>query len=296
MTMPRLPLLEVFGFPTSDASPEATRHRQHALCPFNNGVPNCTKDKADNPLGVCSIHSGSGTAIICPVRFREAWTIAGDAASFFFPPDARWTSLVEIHLQDADGEAAGNIDLVLVSYDRAGRILDFGACEVQAVYISGNVRKPFEFYMEDPLRRATQDWPGTLYPRADYLSSSRKRLAPQLLFKGGILHAWGKKQAVVLHQAFYDTLPPFESVPPTEADLAWLVYDLVPDPATGRFHLTKTQTAYTVFEPTMLKVTTTTPGPVGDFLDHLQAKLDEALERTPPDPPGVIEMPVRGRE
>jgi len=36
------------------------------------------------------------------------------------------------------------------------------------------------------------------YPRPDYLSSSRKRLAPQLIFKGGIINAWGKKTAVAL--------------------------------------------------------------------------------------------------
>ena len=38
-------------------------------------------------------------------------------------------------------------------------------------------------------------------PRPDYLSSSRKRLAPQLIFKGGILKTWGRKQAVAVHSA-----------------------------------------------------------------------------------------------
>ena len=36
------------------------------------------------------------------------------------------------------------------------------------------------------------------YPRPDFLSSSRKRLAPQLMFKGGILNYWEKKMAVAL--------------------------------------------------------------------------------------------------
>ena len=34
------------------------------------------------------------------------------------------------------------------------------------------------------------------YPRPDYLSSSRKRLAPQLIFKGGIFNTWKKKTAL----------------------------------------------------------------------------------------------------
>ena len=52
------PLAEVFGFPVSNASKEALRFRHNRLCPFNNKVPSCTKDKAKNPLGVCSIFNG----------------------------------------------------------------------------------------------------------------------------------------------------------------------------------------------------------------------------------------------
>ena len=95
-----------------------------------------------------------------------------------------------------------------VSYDSDGRILDFGALEVQAVYISGNVREPFEYYMKDPRGRAQMNWSDQPnYPRPDYLSSSRKRLAPQLIFNGGILNSWRKKSAVALNKGFFDTLP-----------------------------------------------------------------------------------------
>jgi hypothetical protein len=51
------PLAEVFGFPATDMSASANRHRTKRLCPFNNKVPNCTKDKAQDPLGVCSVLS-----------------------------------------------------------------------------------------------------------------------------------------------------------------------------------------------------------------------------------------------
>jgi hypothetical protein len=92
--MQRHPLIEVFGFPANDLSPEAERYRRLRLCPFNNKVPNCTKDKANDPLGVCSISERDGAyAITCPVRFRQDWLIAEDAAAFFFPEHTNWTLL-----------------------------------------------------------------------------------------------------------------------------------------------------------------------------------------------------------
>ncbi|MBM3334360.1 hypothetical protein FJY63_06840, partial [Candidatus Sumerlaeota bacterium] len=144
------PLAEVFGFGVADHSEAATRSRKHSLCPFNNKVANCTKDKAKVSLGVCSIYDKNEIVITCPIRFREDWLIAVDAASFFFPATARWSSLVEVRLNDAHGKAAGNIDVVLLAYDGNGKVYDFGALEIQAVYISGNVREPFKRYMENP--------------------------------------------------------------------------------------------------------------------------------------------------
>lgn len=244
--MAKQPLAEVFGYPIDNHTLDAKRCRANAICPFGNNVPNCTKDKANDPLGVCSIKDGDEVIITCPVRFREKWIIAEDAASFFFPKGARWTTLTEVRLKDRHGKSAGNIDVVLCSYDERGRVTDFGALEVQAVYISGNVRKPFEHFMESPEQRMGMDWSARQnYPKADYLSSSRKRLAPQLIFKGGILKAWGKRSAVALNRGFFNTLPPLEKVAPKEADIAWLIYDLVNNPSRCNYELTLGDIAYT---------------------------------------------------
>ncbi len=122
-------------------------------------------------------------AITCPIRFRQDWLIADDAAAFFFPLGVTWTSLTEVRLNDRHDQSAGNIDVVLVAYDDRGLITDFGTLEVQAVYISGNIRRAFEYYMTDPAGRHDMDWTKERnYPRPDYLSSSRKRLAPQLIY------------------------------------------------------------------------------------------------------------------
>jgi len=284
--MPAQPLVEVFGYPADDQSAEASRHRRDRLCPYGNKVPNCTKDKISAPLGVCSIYEGETPTIVCPVRFRERWLIASDAAAFFFPKDTRWTSLTEVRLRDGNGKAAGNIDVVLVAYDKNQRVVDFGSLEIQGVYISGNLRRPFERYMSDPATGANMDWRKEKnYPSADYLSSSRKRLAPQLIYKGGILHAWGRKMAVAIDRHFLEELPPLPEVDPGDADVAWMVYHL--DRGQERYEFKRYRTIYTKFIPALEMITKTVPGNESDFRNVLQKKLDEKLSGTSAEAPRV---------
>lgn len=288
--IPTHPLAEVFGFPVSNVSEQAKRYRDNRLCPFNNRVPSCTKDKASDPLGVCSIFVDDGEiAVTCPVRFRQDWIIAEDAANFFFPSGTSWTSLTEVRLNDMNSKSAGNIDVVLVSYNERGRVVDSGALEVQAVYISGNVRRPFEYYMEDPSSRQDMVWRGRqYYPRADYLSSPRKRLAPQLIFKGGILNAWGRKMAVAMDKSFFQTLPKLEETTREKAEVAWLVYDLELNPAATQYTLSRHQVLYTRLETALTQITRSDPGDESEFIERLQTKLDEKLENgNPPDAPTI---------
>ena len=285
------PLAEVFGFPADNASAAANRYRRSKLCPYNNKVPNCTKDKASDPLGVCSIFHDEDVVITCPVRFRQEWVIAEQAANFFFPEDAQWTSLTEVRLNDSNGDTAGNIDVVLVQYDAKGQVIDFGALEIQAVYISGNVRRPFEHYMTNPVDNANLEWTGPNYPRPDYLSSSRKRLAPQLLYKGEIINSWKRKIAVALNGGLFRTLPTFETVPSADADIAWLVYELDLNDEKNVYEIRLDQTVYSNFDVSLNKITRPEPGDERDFIAGLQSKLDEMLEEpNPPDAPTFEEL------
>lgn len=279
--MAKQPLAEVFGFPITNQSEEARRFRNNRLCPYNNGSPNCTKTSQENPLGVCSVYGSGGEVVItCPTRFRESWLIASDAAEFFFPAGTTWTSVTEVQLNDHAGKSAGNIDVVLISYDEVGRVLDYGALEVQAVYISGNVRTPFAHYMEDPSNRQEMDWSSQRnYPRPDYLSSSRKRLAPQLIFKGGILNTWRRKMAVALNRGFFNTLPVLDEVDPTDADIAWMIYDLEHHTGLDRYQLVKHRVIYTKFEAALLKITRSEAGEESRFLNQLQSSLNRRLSR-----------------
>lgn len=281
--IPKHPLAEVFGFPVCDMSPNAMRHRKNRLCPFNNKIPNCTKDKAQAPLGVCSIYHNDEIVITCPIRFQENWRIAEDAANFFFGPEALWTSLAEVRLKDATGSSAGNIDLVLCEYDSQAAITNFGALEIQAVYISGNVRNPFDAYMTNPSQKCKKDWRAEPnYPRPDYLSSSRKRLAPQLIFKGGIFHSWGKKSAVAMNTAFFNTLPELPVVPESQADIAWLIYDVESHSRQDdSFELKLQKKVFTRFDVALSEITKPKVGQMDDFLKNLQQKLDTRLS-TPP--------------
>ena len=83
MRIQKQPLAEVFGHLVGDQTEKAVRFRTRRLCPFNNKVPNCTKDKAKDPLGVCSVLEDEKAVITCPIRFRQSWIIADEAAVNF---------------------------------------------------------------------------------------------------------------------------------------------------------------------------------------------------------------------
>ncbi|MCR4648268.1 MAG: hypothetical protein K5776_04235 [Lachnospiraceae bacterium] len=280
-------MAEVFGFPPENTSNRASYYRENRLCPFNNRFPNCTKDKADDPLGVCSVYHQNCKVITCPSRFREDWMILRNTASFLWSKGTKWTSLPEIRLADANGQSAGNIDYVLVSYDNEGNISDFASIEVQGVYISGNLRNPFQKYMMHP--SADFSWNGRNYPHPDYLSSSRKRLIPQMLYKGGIFKAWGKKQCVVIQKSFFETLPPLPQVTKEQADVAWFLYDLEYNKSDNQNHLVLKDTIYTEFKAALDKVIYTIPGNINDFMHQLQEKLEERKTHTP-DTHSVFEL------
>ena len=240
------PLGEVFGFPIENQTDRAVRYRDNKLCPFNNIVSNCTKNSIEFPLGVCSLNNKGKQVIICPIRFREDWQIISDAASFIFDGKVAWTHVGEVRLNDKFGKSAGNIDYVLVSYDDRGRVLDFGSLEVQAVYISGNLTGPFTAYLDDP--KPDFNWTQAFkFPKPDFLSSSRKRLIPQIVAKGSILKQWNKKQAVALQTSFYNTLPTLQEFDKSESDFAFFIYDLIPKPETQVLSLQLQQVVYTKF-------------------------------------------------
>jgi hypothetical protein len=281
------PLAEVFGYPIDNMSQNAVNHRQGGLCPYHNSSGlKCTKNSATDPLGVCTIFEGERLVVTCPIRLRQDFRIVADAVDFFFP-GASYVPLTEVRLKDKNGKSAGNIDIVIAALNSDGDIVDFGAVEVQTVYISGNVTKAFRKYMENPVANYAMEWPRKNYPRPDYLSSSRKRLAPQLIYKGGILHNWGKKTAVVVHKGFYEQLPLLEEVEKSEAEIAWLIYDLQHDESSNRYDLVRSDVKYTKFESALTAITTPSIGEMVDFLKDLKARIKKGKTMGTPLAPGI---------
>ena len=111
-----------------------------------------------------------------------------------------------------------------------------------------------------------------------------------MLYKGGILKAWNKKQAVALQTSFFETLPKLKEAPQSKADIAWLLYDLKLDKKSNRFKLTQNRIVYTEFQSALKQITTADPGKIDDFIDILQQKLDEKLEGNPPDAPTLTDL------
>ena len=132
------------------------------------------------------------------------------------------------------------------------------------------------------------EWPtGYNYPKPDYLSSSRKRLIPQMLYKGGIFQSWKKKQTVALQKSFFETLPNLPTTDKSKADIAWFLYDLEFNKDQNQNNLVLVDTIYTEFEPALLRVTTPEPGKVSDFINILQNRLDVHLDKNSPDAPSL---------
>lgn len=283
------PLTEVFGFPIENMSAEAERYRKLRLCPFNNKVPNCTKDRPRNPLGACSIHEDGDTAIICPVRLHQDWLIIEDSAEVFFPQNSQWTSLTNVKLFDKYNHFVGNIDFVLVSYDRQGRIIDFGALDTHAAYVTQNLRRPFEKYIEDREAYLNCGYSGPNYPHADYLSSIRRRITPQMIYKGTIFHTWRKKAAIALDVGLFNALPDLTEVSADQAEVSWLIYEILPGAHLNKLH--KVKTLHTLFEPTLFQITRVEPGPIEQFIADLQHRLDDHLEKgCPPETPTLTDV------
>ncbi len=251
--MLRQPLAEVFGFPVDNDGVEAERHRQHRLCPFNNKVPNCTKDSVTHPLGICSIFHGNELAIVCPVRLRQSWVLTEHAASFFFPPGTNWTTLLEVRLKDKHGRSAGNIDLVIVAYNKQGDIIDYGGLQVQVPSFSARSKEA--------------------------LFGS---IAPQTFFGGAVLKSWGKKQAIALQRYFYDTLPELPTTEPADSDMAWFIYDLQYEAADDRYSIRLHKTVHTKFVLVMELLASDDihwpeAGSEQEFVDYLYAAIEKAV-------------------
>jgi len=88
--------------------------KEPAFAPTTTKSPTARKDKAEDPLGVCSLFEDDEPTIVCPIRFRRGLDYNGPMREVFSfrqrcQMDPRFT---EVRLNDKNGKSAGNIDVV----------------------------------------------------------------------------------------------------------------------------------------------------------------------------------------
>jgi hypothetical protein len=171
--------------------------------------------------------------------------------------------------EDGEQDAVGKIDQVLVNAE-GGSCL-WCALEIQAVYFSGGkMEHDFE---------VMRQWqgPGVPFPKAqrhpDFRSSGPKRLMPQLQIKVPTISRWGKKMAVVIDRAFWNSLGEMREVRDlSNCEIVWFVVSFAPA-IDGRFSLRRDATHFTTLDNAVEGLTGGTPMSLERFENQIRDRL-----------------------
>lgn len=260
-------------------------------CPFRTDTPypTCTKRG-----GVCSIRiyrydevgiAPVGGAVgrlraLCPWRFHQNSTafkqvgeqLLGDAN----PIRAGEVGFLEStgNIDSQPGEDVGRIDMILVkSNGSPASKMEWVAVEVQAVYFSGK-------NMDIEFKNLSVNGGKLSMPvakrRPDYRSSGVKRLMPQLQIKVPTLRRWGKKMAVIVDVAFFNSMGAIkreEHV--SNADIVWYLADFIEDPTSEKYELSIVDEFYTTLEDANVGLTGGKPLTQENFEKKISAKVQK---------------------
>lgn len=283
---------ELYGEDLSALTPARIRElsrvsRSRIRCPFRSaeqGKPFCNKKG-----GVCSLRQftlaedGKVTttgelATTCPTRFDESGLVIrwiGETLLNTSNPlviSELPFLMTEVGGKPEDEDAVGKIDKVLVHVD--GKLLSWCAVEKQAVYFSG-------MSMENDFK-VMREWngPGLPFPpvqrRPDFRSSGPKRLMPQLQIKVPTISRWGKKMAVVIDKAFWDSLGEMrETKDLSNSEIVWFVVDYQ-QASRGRFEIQRHEMHFTTLDHAVEGLTGGTPMPLHRFEAEIRARLSRA--------------------
>ena len=283
---------ELYGFDFTTLQPsrirELSKSSHHAInCPFKpvpagKPIPKCSKKG-----GVCSlrqfvldergrVEGKGGPVTTCPHRFLEGKVVAEWVGEILLGTSKPVVIselpflMGEIQAEkEADQNAVGKIDEVLVNPE--GGTLRWCALEIQAVYFSGKS-------MENDFK-VMREWtgPGVPFPnvqrRPDFRSSGPKRLMPQLQIKVPTISRWGKKMAVVVDQAFWNSLGAMREVKDlSNCEIVWFVVCFVPT-KDGRFTLQRHEVHFTTLDNAVEGLTGGTPMSLDRFESQIRARL-----------------------
>lgn len=267
-------------------------------CPFKprpapDVMPPCTKEG-----GVCSLRryeSLSGGAVptggqagtlraTCPYRFHEAdevWRWVGETVlGTDAPLKVGEVGFLEgfTDAEDAEGDDVGRIDMILVNpsslnLEQPVHTLAWCAVELQAVYFSGGSMsadfRAILHHQDD----STLPFPGGRR-RPDYRSSGPKRLMPQLQIKVPTLRRWGKKMAVVVDRAFFNSIGAMDNVGDiSNCDIVWFIVDWEVTPGRSAARLTRGDVRFTTLERAVEGLTGGKPVSLSTFEGRIRSKL-----------------------
>lgn len=282
---------ELFGFDVNALPPQRIRElsnlsHSQVECPFRPKERGKPAPKCNKKGGVCSLRqyvqksASEGEAFgdpvtTCPNRFLQSDLVVkwvGEALLGTASPVV--ISELPFLMGEADSEdeertAVGKIDKILVN--ATGRGLQWCALEMQAVYFSG-------MSMENDFK-LMRDWrgPGLPFPqvqrRPDFRSSGPKRLMPQLQIKVPTISRWGKKMAVVVDKAFWESLSEMREVKDlSNCEIVWFVVSFEP-PVDGRISLRRHELHYTTLSHAVEGLTGGTPMSLERFESEIRVRL-----------------------
>jgi hypothetical protein len=264
-----------------------------APCPFKAGQPFMANQNCSKEGGVCSLRlyaKDAGGAVtgqvkrdtVCPHRFLEngeifAWIgeyILNDKNASIIP-EVPFLTPTQKNSGLTGNRAIGKIDHVLVSQKTGA--FEWCAVEIQAVYFSGeNMQQDFARHSDTSTGLV---WPN-LVRRPDYRSSGPKRLMPQLQTKVPSISRWGKKTAVVIDEAFWNSLGKMNEVEHlSNAEVVWFVVKYSTTD-TGKITLVRHTVHHTTLDGAVLGLTGGTPMPKDRFESELHSRLQLLSAKT----------------
>ena len=282
---------ELYGHDFSALLPELIRKLSRARnknidCPFRPRQRGKPFPKCNKKGGVCSLRQFVTTensrteavgqpVITCPNRFLESNLIIqwiGETLLATSEPVVIRELPFLMGEVESDGDEqgmVGKIDEVLVNAETS--VLRWCAVEMQAVYFSGAK-------MENDFKEMRK-WtgPGVPFPKVqrhpDFRSSGPKRLMPQLQIKVPTISRWGKKMAVVVDKAFWESLSQMREVKDiSNSDIVWFVV-LFTESNAGRFALQRHKMHFTTLSHAVEGLTGGTPVSLDRFEMEIRARL-----------------------
>ena len=189
---------EVFGYSTVDKSTEAQSARGRHWCPFVNQTCNKQSRLIDYPMGVCSVHFNGEIIAVCPRRFLQARRVFHDIADTYFGTRNDLIVFTEVGLP-----TIGTFDYVMVKHRPiSAEIEDFVIIEFQTGQTTGTGK------LVEGLRDVMggEDISGRTYGFGLNLYDIWKRSFTQILNKGIVMEAWGRKILWVVQQQVFGDL------------------------------------------------------------------------------------------